>query len=109
MTSSRIEWLPLAVAGACACAVVVSSIVASTTREPDDSDVDEPKREGVLALIGNTPLLRIASLSDATGCTILGKLEFMNPGGSTKDRAVLRIVEEAERDGLIQVSLKVVL
>jgi cysteine synthase A len=78
----------------------VSSIVVASS---SSATSDDERRDGVLSLIGNTPLMRIASLSDATGCTILGKLEFMNPGGSTKDRAVLRIVEEAERDGLIRV------
>jgi cysteine synthase A len=46
--------------------------------------------EGVLGLIGNTPLVRIASLSDALGCEILGKAEWLNPGGSVKDRVALK-------------------
>lgn len=50
---------------------------------------------GVAGAIGNTPLIRIASLSDATGCEILGKAEFLNPGGSVKDRVALRIIQEA--------------
>lgn len=50
-----------------------------------------------LALIGNTPLVRLAGPSEATGCTILGKCEFANPGASVKDRAALFIVEDAER------------
>jgi hypothetical protein len=45
---------------------------------------------GVLGLIGNTPLVRIASLSDALGCDILGKAEWLNPGGSVKDRVALK-------------------
>ncbi len=49
-----------------------------------------------LQLIGNTPLVRLAGPSAATGCEILAKCEFMNPGGSVKDRAALFIVEEAE-------------
>lgn len=52
--------------------------------------------------IGNTPLVRINHLSDATGCEILGKAEFMNPGGSVKDRAALGIVRDAERRGLLK-------
>ena len=54
-----------------------------------------------LALIGNTPLLRLAGPSAETGCEILAKCEFMNPGGSVKDRPALFIVEDAERRGQI--------
>ncbi len=52
--------------------------------------------------IGNTPLIRLNHLSDATGCEILGKAEFMNPGGSVKDRAALGIVRDAEAKGLLK-------
>ena len=45
---------------------------------------------GIEGLIGNTPLMRINSLSDATGCEILGKAEFLNPAGSPKDRVALQ-------------------
>lgn len=55
-----------------------------------------------LSLIGNTPLVRLAGPSAETGCEILAKCEFMNPGGSVKDRAALSIVEDAEADGLLQ-------
>lgn len=48
---------------------------------------------------GNTPLLRINSLSDLTGCEILGKAEFLNPGGSPKDRVALEIITQAEDNG----------
>ncbi len=51
--------------------------------------------------IGHTPLIRLAHASAATGCTILGKAEFMNPGGSVKDRAALAIIDAAERDGTL--------
>ena len=51
--------------------------------------------------IGNTPLVRLRRASAATGCTILGKAEFMNPGGSVKDRAGLAIIEDAERRGAL--------
>jgi cysteine synthase len=54
-----------------------------------------------LALIGNTPLVRLKGPSDATGCDIFGKCEFANPGASVKDRAALSIVEDAEARGLI--------
>ncbi|GHJ84045.1 hypothetical protein NliqN6_0447 [Naganishia liquefaciens] len=56
---------------------------------------------GVLGLIGNTPLIRIKSLSDALGVEILGKAEFLNPGGSVKDRVALKIIEDAEEAGLL--------
>lgn len=54
-----------------------------------------------LALIGNTPLVRLKGPSEATGCNILAKCEFMNPGGSVKDRAALAIITDAEEQGLI--------
>lgn len=56
----------------------------------------------VLAAIGGTPLIRLARASEETGCTILGKAEFMNPGLSVKDRAALFIVRDAEDRGLIR-------
>lgn len=58
--------------------------------------------QGFVGAIGNTPLIRINSLSNGTGCEVLGKAEFMNPGGSVKDRAALFVVEDAERRGLIK-------
>lgn len=57
------------------------------------------KRNGILDAIGNTPLIRINCLSDATGCEILGKCEFLNPGGSVKDRVAVKIIEEALESG----------
>ncbi|CDZ98135.1 palp-domain-containing protein [Phaffia rhodozyma] len=57
--------------------------------------------DGVAGLIGNTPLVRIASLSDALGVDILGKAEYLNPGGSPKDRVALQIIEDAEAQGLL--------
>jgi len=56
----------------------------------------------VLSLIGNTPIIKLERASAETGCTILGKAEFLNPGQSVKDRAALAIVEDAERKGLLQ-------
>src|SRR3954464_2493600 len=56
----------------------------------------------VLDAIGNTPLIRLNRASEATGCEILGKAEFMNPGQSVKDRAALFIVRDAERRGLLR-------
>jgi len=59
-------------------------------------------RDGLLGLIGNTPLLRLKGPSEATGCDILAKAEFLNPGGSIKDRTALFIVEDAEKHGLLR-------
>ncbi|ATQ42820.1 cysteine synthase A [Caulobacter mirabilis] len=56
----------------------------------------------VLDLIGNTPLIRLKAASEATGCEILGKAEFLNPGQSVKDRAALWIIRDAERRGLLR-------
>jgi cysteine synthase A len=56
----------------------------------------------VLDAIGNTPLIRLNRASEATGCEILGKAEFMNPGASVKDRAALYIVRDAETRGLLR-------
>ena len=57
---------------------------------------------GLTSSIGNTPMIRINSLSAETGCEILGKAEFMNPGGSVKDRAALWMIQEAEKSGALQ-------
>lgn len=59
-------------------------------------------RDGFVPTIGNTPLIRLRRPSELTGCTILGKAEFLNPGGSVKDRAALAIVLDAERRGLLK-------
>jgi cysteine synthase A len=58
--------------------------------------------EGFVGAVGNTPLIRLRRLSEETGCEILGKAEFMNPGGSVKDRAAKWIVLDAERRGLLK-------
>ncbi len=59
-------------------------------------------KAGLVEAIGNTPLIRLGRLSDETGCEILGKAEFMNPGGSVKDRAALGIIQDAERHGRLR-------
>ena len=56
----------------------------------------------VIEAIGNTPLIRLHAASEATGCEILGKAEFMNPGQSVKDRAALGIIRDAEERGLLR-------
>ena len=59
-------------------------------------------KNGFVGTIGNTPLIRLNSFSDETGCEILGKAEFLNPGGSVKDRAALYIIKDAEEKGLLK-------
>ncbi len=56
-------------------------------------------RDGFIESIGNTPLIKLKAASKLTGCTILGKAEFLNPGGSVKDRAALGIIRDAETSG----------
>jgi len=56
-------------------------------------------RDGIIEAIGHTPLIKLEHASDVTGCTILGKAEFMNPGGSVKDRAGRQMILEAEARG----------
>jgi len=59
-------------------------------------------RDGFVGTIGNTPLIRLRAPSELTGCNILGKAEFLNPGGSVKDRAALYIILDAEKRGLLK-------
>ena len=61
-----------------------------------------PIQDSILASIGNTPLVRLQQVGNETGCEFLVKCEFMNAGGSVKDRIGLRMVEEAERSGRIK-------
>ena len=56
----------------------------------------------MIDLIGNTPLIKLQYPSEVTGCNIYGKAEFMNPGGSVKDRAALGIILDAEKNKLIE-------
>ena len=59
-------------------------------------------RKGFIDSIGNTPLIKLRAASEATGCNIYGKAEFLNPGGSVKDRAALAIIEDAEKRGQLR-------
>src|SRR5499425_1309580 len=59
-------------------------------------------RNGIAEAIGNTPLIKLKRASEQTGCTILGKAEFMNPGQSVKDRAALFIIEDAVKNGRLR-------
>jgi len=93
---------------------IASTSVVSAYRKRRDHNVaekDSPRPielrsdevlDGVTGLIGNTPLVRINSLSNALGVAILGKAEYLNPGGSVKDRVALKMIENAEREGLLR-------
>lgn len=70
----------------------------NTQSNPQSIDI----KPGFVGSVGNTPLIRLNSVSDETGCEILGKAEFLNPGGSVKDRAALYIIEDAEAKGLLK-------
>ena len=59
-------------------------------------------RDGFAEAVGNTPLIRLRRASEETGCDILGKAEFLNPGGSVKDRAALFIIKDAEERGALE-------
>lgn len=59
-------------------------------------------RDGFIEAVGNTPMIKLQRASRETGCTILGKAEFLNPAGSVKDRAALAIVQDAEAKGLLR-------
>ncbi|CAN1189362.1 Cysteine synthase 2 [Linum perenne] len=94
----------VAVVGAISLSTVVVSYYLccywSTSRAHCSQEKQKKKgRNGLVDAIGNTPLIRINSLSDATGCEILGKCEFLNPGGSVKDRVAVKIIEEALESG----------
>ncbi|KAI5798981.1 tryptophan synthase beta subunit-like PLP-dependent enzyme [Geopyxis carbonaria] len=67
----------------------------------DEAPLEEDIRDGVEGCIGNTPLIRIRCLSEATGCEILGKAEFLNPGGSPKDRVAASLIHAAEHASLL--------
>ena len=58
--------------------------------------------DNITALVGNTPLIKLRQVSEETGCNILGKAEFLNPGQSVKDRAALWIIRDAENRGLLE-------
>ncbi len=64
--------------------------------------MDTKVRDGFVGAVGNTPLIRLRGASQLTGCNILGKAEFLNPGGSVKDRAALYIILDAEKRGALE-------
>jgi cysteine synthase len=73
-----------------------------TGTRPTRDITGAPSAEGALALIGQTPIVRLQKLTGGTGATIWGKAEFRNPGGSVKDRPALYMIEAAERDGTLK-------
>ncbi|KAL2136317.1 hypothetical protein VTI74DRAFT_4351 [Chaetomium olivicolor] len=92
--------------GARTFATSASRLAVAAAAEPSQHLIAVSKAQGVARglteAIGNTPLIRLNRLSDQTGCEILGKAEFTNPGGSVKDRAALYIVKDAEERGLLR-------
>ncbi|XP_031098020.1 cysteine synthase 2-like isoform X2 [Ipomoea triloba] len=94
-----------AIATALSIAVVVSYFLTKHTENKSSRRRQttslKKSRNGLVDAIGNTPLIRINSLSDATGCEILGKAEFLNPGGSVKDRVAVKIIEKAMESGAL--------
>ena len=63
-------------------------------------------RQGFIETVGNTPLIRLRAASEATGCDIYGKAEFLNPGGSVKDRTALGIIRAAQEAGIAHRDIK---
>ena len=64
--------------------------------------IDDDRRAGFAGTVGNTPLIRLNKASEITGCEILGKAEFLNPGGSVKDRAAYFMIRDAEERGVLK-------
>lgn len=81
------------------CSMVYYLVTAVAHKQTRKKKKDYP--HGYPGLVGNTPLIELRSLSRATGCLILGKCEFLNPGGSSKDRIAKGIVESAQAEGTI--------
>ncbi|KAK4341916.1 hypothetical protein RND71_037732 [Anisodus tanguticus] len=91
-----------AAAAALLSVAIVSYFLCKTTQKKFSQRKKlQQRRNGLVAAVGNTPLIRISSLSNATGCEILGKAEFLNPGGSVKDRVAVKIIEEALESGAL--------
>ena len=79
--------------------------MSATAREKTTTSQTRPGtdiQDGFSATVGNTPLIKLRRASEETGCTILGKAEFLNPGGSIKDRAALFIIRDAEERGVLK-------
>ncbi|PSK42693.1 Cysteine synthase [Elsinoe australis] len=88
-------------------ATALRSASMQVTSHPGGKGIGISKAQGIMKAgfidaIGNTPLIRMKKLSDETGCEVLGKAEFQNPGGSVKDRAALYVVKDAEERGQLR-------
>ncbi|KAF7194900.1 Cysteine synthase 1 [Pseudocercospora fuligena] len=79
-----------------------SKIDSMASRYIEISKAQRVAKDGLVSAIGNTPLIRLNKISAETGCEVLGKAEFQNPGGSVKDRAALYVVKDAEEKGLLR-------
>ncbi|KXT03482.1 hypothetical protein AC578_1606 [Pseudocercospora eumusae] len=79
-----------------------SNIDSLASRNIEISKAQRVAKDGLVSAIGNTPLIRLNKISAETGCEVLGKAEFQNPGGSVKDRAALYVVKDAEERGLLR-------
>ncbi|KAI0145713.1 cysteine synthase [Hypoxylon sp. NC0597] len=83
-----------------------AAVAPAAAKEPSPHTIAVSKAQGIAkgltGAIGNTPLIRMNTLSEQTGCEVLGKAEFMNPGGSVKDRAALYVVLDAEERGVLR-------
>ncbi|KAK3712111.1 Cysteine synthase 1 [Vermiconidia calcicola] len=80
------------------------SAAATEAMNPHGIEISKAQRvakDGFISAIGNTPLIKLKQLSKETGCEVLGKAEFQNPGGSVKDRAALYVIQDAEERGLL--------
>ena len=82
--------------------VVPTAVVLVFCLVPLSCAMNSKPSSGIDACVGHTPLIRLRHVSAITGCEILGKAEFMNPGGSVKDRAALGIITDAEQRGLLE-------
>ncbi|KXS97797.1 hypothetical protein AC579_3142 [Pseudocercospora musae] len=80
----------------------VGKIDSMASRYIEISKAQRVAQNGLVSAIGNTPLIRLNKISAETGCEVLGKAEFQNPGGSVKDRAALYVVKDAEEKGLLR-------
>ncbi len=99
----RVALITCSLAAACG-SIIILSMRRNKESSSNPADASLMKGEGenengLLSLIGNTKLVYIASLSRITGCHIYAKAEFMNPGGSSKDRVAKQIVLDAEASG----------
>ena len=80
----------------------MNAIAAKLRSYPCIENLGMDIKNGFVGTVGKTPLIRLTSFSEETGCEILGKAEFLNPGGSVKDRAALYMIKDAEEKGLLK-------